>query len=133
VLLFAILLGFTNAYSVAPAREWGGGLLAYVRLIVGALFLLPIMMVMDPLTYLSFGWWIGSGFMMWIFVWSLYRSIEQMGATKTLLILSIYPVVAVFASVLILKETLVDRQIIGGGLVVLGVCLLMKSRGAKNK
>ena len=54
-----------------------------------------------------------------------YKSLQQLPVTKAAVFLLIKPLIGVILTILILQEPLLHRQIIGGGIVLVGLALSM--------
>ncbi len=125
LLATAALWGLTNAVSRFPMRELAGHLVASARLVIGAVFLLGVLLARDPGALAAAGrgepWFLVSGLLMWATVVFLYKAIEEAGASIASIVVVTFPVVSTLGSVLFLHEGLSVERLLGGGLILFGV------------
>lgn len=62
-----------------------------------------------------------------------YWLMKNMDVTKTLLIALVTPVVAVILGMIVLKETLEWRTLLGGAMIISGIAMLVRRKGIHSK
>ena len=126
-------IGYAGAYARRHAGEYDATTVTGVQFIVGALLLLPVMLVIEgiPADVSDLGWSlivymaIASTFMPFLIFYVLLRTIS---ATSVSLIGYLVPLVALVGGILILGEQL-EPGIAIGGLLIFGGMLLTDRAG----
>lgn len=129
IIIAAILWGFTNAYVKRPLKKISGLLMANLRFLMGALFLLCILILYRGVFIISLasvGWFVLSGFLIWGYVVFFYKSVSLNGPIVTSLVTVFYPVVAGVSAVFLLNETFTITKILGGILILLSIYKILR-------
>lgn len=140
----AALVGsaFCAAYANVLVKRYGLNLQPSVLAAGQMLFgLVPLLLIGIPLegNPLKFHWTrvavislfylaiVGTVVAFWLYYWLM----RNMDVTKTMLIALVTPVVAVVLGLLALKEELHWRTLIGGAMIISGLCLIVLRRGRR--
>jgi drug/metabolite transporter (DMT)-like permease len=133
---------FCAAYANVLVKRYGLNLQPSVLAAGQMLFgLVPLLLIGIPLegNPLKFHWTriavislfylaiVGTVVAFWLYYWLMHN----MDVTKTMLIALVTPVVAVVLGLLALKEEMHWRTLIGGAMIISGLCLIVLRRGRK--
>jgi O-acetylserine/cysteine efflux transporter len=118
----AALWGITNTIARSVMRDISGQLVAWLRLVIGAAFLVAVIRpdLGDVRSAIAGGdlWFVASGVMVWLSILLFYKAIEALGAGTAALIMVSSPVFAAAGAVLTLGEVLSPEDLIGGALIL---------------
>jgi len=121
----ALVWGITNSIARSVMREMSGLVVAWLRLVIGAAFLVCVLRVGPglALSAVSGGdyWFLGSGVLVWASILLFYKTIEKLGAGMASLVVVSSPVVSTIGAVVFLGEILSVEDLIGGGLILLSL------------
>lgn len=133
---------FCAAYANVLVKRYGLNLQPSVLAAGQMLFgLVPLLLIGIPLegNPLKYHWTtmavislfylaiVGTVVAFWLYYWLMHN----MDVTKTMLIALVTPVVAVILGMLALKEEMHWRTLIGGAMIISGLCLIVLRRGRK--
>lgn len=121
----ALIWGITNSIARSVMREISALIVAWLRLVIGAAFLMLVLRVGfdDAISALADGdlWFLASGVLVWASIVLFYRTIEMLGAGMASLMVVSSPVLATAGAVLFLGEVLSTEDLIGGGLILISL------------
>jgi len=132
LIIFAtIQLGFTNAYSKRVMSKISSYITSGFRLIFGGIFLFLIvfsLMGASAFTSFSKGFWfvLFSAILITIVIFTFYKGIELATPSSVAIFFLLSAVFSTLFAHLILGEAISTVQIIGGGLVLLGLYFLSR-------
>ena len=121
----AVTWGFSNAVAKSIMGNISSQVVAWVRLLLGAVFLLLLLRV-NPAQGISAAaagdyWFVISGAVGFIAIVLFYKAIELLGAGTAALVVVSFPVFSTLGAVLFLGETLSTEDLIGGALIFLSL------------
>jgi O-acetylserine/cysteine efflux transporter len=121
----ALVWGITNSIARSVMREISAQVVAWLRLVFGAAFLVCVLRVgpADGISAVWAGdlWFLASGALVWASILLFYKTIETLGAGLAALVVVSSPVVSTIGAVAFLGETLSAEDFIGGGLILISL------------
>lgn len=140
LLVSAVFVAYSNVIVKAYCAHLEPTVLAAGQMMCGVV---PLLLVGIPLegNPLKFHWTpmavvamfylaiVGSVIAFILYYWLM----KNMDVTKTLLIALVTPVVAVILGMIVLKETLEWRTLLGGAMIISGIALLVRRKGVPSK
>lgn len=129
LIISAVILGFSNAYVRLLGKSVSYQLITILQLIIGSLFLYGVMYSQTK-TFLPdmnmIGIYILSGSLTMIIASSIFKAITISGPIRAMLVIDMYPLIALVGSILILGEAARISQIVGGILIMLATYTFIK-------
>ncbi|MCD6396604.1 MAG: DMT family transporter, partial [Spirochaetaceae bacterium] len=131
IIILATLLGFTNSLAKEIMKGVDSNIISSLRLIIGNFLLLCFitpLLGFEAFTPL-FGdalWVFVAGILGYIYILSLYKGIELVGASKATIFFLLSAVFTAFFAFIFLREVLSYIQLIGGFMILGGAYIIAK-------
>lgn len=121
----AFVWGLTNSIARSVMREIPAQQVAFLRLVIGGLFLLLVLRIgpAQPISAVRGGdiWFLASGAFVWASIVLFYKTIDMLGAGMASLVVVSSPIISTLGAVTFLGERLAIEDFIGGGLILLSL------------